>query len=110
MKRLAVHLCLALLIGVGLVACADFERAMKAEVAAAPAGAAATLPPPELAPAPSAGAIVETTAAEAPAPSVYPGTGVFIDADGLATASGAQSAAGDVTLNFADTDIRRAGG
>ena len=107
MKRLTVHLCLAVLIGVGLAACADFERALKAEVAApAPAGAAATLPPPELAKAPGSGATVETTAAEAPAPSVYPGTGVFIDADGLATASGAQPAAGDVTLNFADTDIR----
>ena len=107
MKRLTVHLCLAVLIGVGLAACADLERALQPKVAApAPAGAAATLPPPELAPVASAGAIVESTAAEAPAPSVYPGTGVFIDADGLATASGAQPAAGDVTLNFADTDIR----
>ena len=107
MKRLTVHLCLAVLIGVGLAACADLERALQPKVAApAPAAAAATLPPPELAPVASAGAIVETTAAEAPAPSVYPGTGVFIDADGLATASGAQPAAGDVTLNFADTDIR----
>ncbi len=105
MKRLTVHLCLAVLIGVGLGACHEFDRAPKPKVAApTPAGAAATLPPPE--PAPSAGGAIEVTADEAPAPSVYPGTGVFIDADGLATASGAQPAAGDVTLNFADTDIR----
>ena len=107
MKRLAVHLCLAVLIGVGLAACADLDRALQPKVAApAPAGAAATLPPPELAPAPSADRTAETAADEAPAPTVFPGTGVFIDTSAIATVSAAPPAAGDVTLNFADTDIR----
>ena len=107
MKRFTVQLCLAVLIGVGLAACADLERALQPKVAApAPAGAAATLPPPELAPAPGSGATVATTAAEAPTPSVYPGTGVFIDAGALTAGDTARPAVGDVTLNFADTDIR----
>jgi general secretion pathway protein D len=50
--------------------------------------------------------VVETTAAETPAPSIYLGTGVFVDAGALSAGNTTQPAAGDVTLNFADTDVR----
>ncbi|MEE8274647.1 MAG: type II secretion system secretin GspD [Alphaproteobacteria bacterium] len=113
MRGLVILFVAAVVVSVALSACADgpwgkgaATTADSAGITAAAEGRRTTEPASDASAA--TGSAIEAEAAAAPGVTqgLYPGTGVFIDPSAAARRAVAVTPEGDITINFADADVR----